>query len=165
MFQDPFSSLNPRLSVGQIIGEGLEIQGLAKSDIQQRVAQVLTQVDLPTEFAERYPHALSGGQRQRVSLARALILEPKLIILDEPTSALDRTTQRAMVKLLRDLQEKMNLSYLFISHDLAVVRALSQRILVLHHGKVVEFQATNQLFANPQTDYTKALLQASLLTN
>lgn len=165
VFQDPFSSLNPRLSVGQIIGEGLEIQGLAKSDIQQRVAQVLTQVDLPTEFAERYPHALSGGQRQRVSLARALILEPKLIILDEPTSALDRTTQRAMVKLLRDLQEKMNLSYLFISHDLAVVRALSQRILVLHHGKVVEFQATNQLFANPQTDYTKALLQASLLTN
>ncbi len=134
VFQDPFSSLNPRLSVGQIIGEGLEIQGLAKSDIQQRVA-------------------------------RALILEPKLIILDEPTSALDRTTQRAMVKLLRDLQEKMNLSYLFISHDLAVVRALSQRILVLHHGKVVEFQETNQLFANPQTDYTKALLQASLLTN
>lgn len=165
VFQDPFSSLNPRLSVGQIIGEGLEIQGLARSDIQQRVAQVLTQVDLPTEFAERYPHALSGGQRQRVSLARALILEPKLIILDEPTSALDRTTQRAMVKLLRDLQEKMNLSYLFISHDLAVVRALSQRILVLHHGKVVEFQKTNQLFANPQTDYTKALLQASLLTN
>lgn len=165
VFQDPFSSLNPRLSVGQIIGEGLEIQGLAKSDIQQRVAQVLTQVDLPTEFAERYPHALSGGQRQRVSLARALILEPKLIILDEPTSALDRTTQRAMVKLLRDLQEKMNLSYLFISHDLAVVRALSQRILVLHHGKVVEFQETNQLFANPQTDYTKALLDASLLTN
>ena len=165
VFQDPFSSLNPRLSVGQIIGEGLEIQGLDKSEIQQRVAQVLTQVDLPTEFAERYPHALSGGQRQRVSLARALILEPKLIILDEPTSALDRTTQRAMVKLLRDLQEKMNLSYLFISHDLAVVRALSQRILVLHHGKVVEFQATNQLFANPQTDYTKALLQASLLTN
>lgn len=165
VFQDPFSSLNPRLSVGQIIGEGLEIQGLDKSDIQQRVAQVLTQVDLPTEFAERYPHALSGGQRQRVSLARALILEPKLIILDESTSALDRTTQRAMVKLLRDLQEKMNLSYLFISHDLAVVRALSQRILVLHHGKVVEFQATNQLFANPQTDYTKALLQASLLTN
>ena len=165
VFQDPFSSLNPRLSVGQIIGEGLEIQGLAKSDIQQRVAHVLTQVDLPTEFAERYPHALSGGQRQRVSLARALILEPKLIILDEPTSALDRTTQRAMVKLLRDLQEKMNLSYLFISHDLAVVRALSQRILVLHHGKVVEFQETNQLLANPQTDYTKALLQASLLTN
>ncbi len=165
VFQDPFSSLNPRLSVGQIIGEGLEIQGLAASEIQQRVAQVLTQVDLPTEFAERYPHALSGGQRQRVSLARALILEPKLIILDEPTSALDRTTQRAMVKLLRDLQEKMNLSYLFISHDLAVVRALSQRILVLHHGKVVEFQETNQLFANPQTDYTKALLQASLLTN
>ncbi|MCJ8147048.1 dipeptide ABC transporter ATP-binding protein [Acinetobacter sp. A3.8] len=165
VFQDPFSSLNPRLSVGQIIGEGLEIQGLAASEIQQRVAQVLTQVDLPTEFAERYPHALSGGQRQRVSLARALILEPKLIILDEPTSALDRTTQRSMVKLLRDLQEKMNLSYLFISHDLAVVRALSQRILVLHHGKVVEFQETNQLFANPQTDYTKALLQASLLTN
>ncbi len=165
VFQDPFSSLNPRLSVGQIIGEGLEIQGLAKSDIQQRVAQVLTQVDLPTEFAERYPHALSGGQRQRVSLARALILEPKLIILDEPTSALDRTTQRAMVKLLRDLQEKMNLSYLFISHDLAVVRALSQRILVLHYGKVVEFQETNQLFVNPQTDYTKALLDASLLTH
>nr|WP_298892608.1 dipeptide ABC transporter ATP-binding protein [uncultured Acinetobacter sp.] len=165
VFQDPFSSLNPRLSVGQIIGEGLEIRGLAKSDIQQRVAQVLTQVDLPTEFAERYPHALSGGQRQRVSLARALILEPKLIILDEPTSALDRTTQRAMVKLLRDLQEKMNLSYLFISHDLAVVRALSQRILVLHHGKVVEFQETNQLFVNPQTDYTKALLDASLLTH
>ncbi len=163
VFQDPFSSLNPRMNVGQIIGEGLQIQGMAKPEITQRIQQVLQRVDLSGDFAERYPHELSGGQRQRVALARALVLEPRLIILDEPTSALDRTTQRAMVRLLRSLQQDLNLSYLFISHDLAVVRALCQRILVLHHGKVVEFQETEQLFEHPQTKYTQALLKASLI--
>ncbi|MFU8926069.1 ABC transporter ATP-binding protein [Acinetobacter puyangensis] len=164
VFQDPFSSLNPRMNVEQIVGEGLEIQGVAKSEISLKVQEVLQRVDLPTHFSSRYPHELSGGQRQRVALARALILRPKLIILDEATSALDRTTQRAMVKLLRTLQQEFQFSYLFISHDLSVVRALCQRILVLHHGKMVEFQHTAQLFSQPQDAYTQKLIEASLLT-
>ncbi|OUY06890.1 ABC transporter ATP-binding protein [Acinetobacter populi] len=164
VFQDPFSSLNPRMNVEQIVGEGLEIQGVAKSEISLKVEEVLQRVDLPAHFSSRYPHELSGGQRQRVALARALILRPKLIILDEATSALDRTTQRAMVKLLRALQQEFQFSYLFISHDLAVVRALCQRILVLHHGKMVEFQHTAQLFTQPQDIYTQKLIEASLLT-
>ncbi|MFC4952668.1 ABC transporter ATP-binding protein [Acinetobacter puyangensis] len=164
VFQDPFSSLNPRMNVEQIVGEGLEIQGVAKSEISVKVEEVLQRVDLPAHFSGRYPHELSGGQRQRVALARALILRPKLIILDEATSALDRTTQRAMVKLLRTLQQEFQFSYLFISHDLAVVRALCQRILVLHHGKMVEFQHTAQLFSQPQDTYTQKLIEASLLT-
>ncbi|KAA8731426.1 ABC transporter ATP-binding protein [Acinetobacter qingfengensis] len=163
VFQDPLSSLNPRLNVAQLIGEGLQLQGLSKLQIQQKVLQTLTQVELPEAFAQRYPHQLSGGQRQRVALARALILQPKVIILDEPTSALDRSTQQSIVKLLRDLQQKFQLSYLFISHDLAVVRALCQHILVLHHGQVMEFQRTEQLFEQPKTAYTQALLDASLL--
>lgn len=165
VFQDPFSSLNPRMNILQIVGEGLSLQKLAKVDILQRVEQVLERVDLPKSFIDRYPHELSGGQRQRIALARALILEPKLIILDEPTSALDRTTQRAMVRLLRQLQQDLGLSYLFISHDLAVVRALCQRILVLKHGEVMEFQDTEDLFQQPKTEYTQALLKASLLSN
>ncbi|MCH4246572.1 MAG: dipeptide ABC transporter ATP-binding protein [Acinetobacter populi] len=164
VFQDPFSSLNPRMNVEQIVGEGLEIQGVVKSEISLKVEEVLQRVDLPAHFSSRYPHELSGGQRQRVALARALILRPKLIILDEATSALDRTTQRAMLKLLRALQQEFQFSYLFISHDLAVVRALCQRILVLHHGKMVEFQHTAQLFTQPQDLYTQKLIEASLLT-
>lgn len=152
------------MNVEQIVGEGLEIQGVAKSEISLKVEEVLQRVDLPAHFSSRYPHELSGGQRQRVALARALILRPKLIILDEATSALDRTTQRAMVKLLRALKQEFQFSYLFISHDLAVVRALCQRILVLHHGKMVEFQHTAQLFTQPQDLYTQKLIEASLLT-
>lgn len=164
VFQDPFSSLNPRMTIGQIIGEGLLLKALSKIDIEQRVEDALNRVELPSEFKARYPHELSGGQRQRVSLARALVLKPKLLILDEPTSALDRSTQRAIVALLRKIQHEDQISYLFISHDLHVVRALCQKVLVLHHAKVMEFQETEQLFLHPQTEYTQALIAASQYT-
>ncbi len=161
VFQDPFSSLNPRMNVAQIIAEGLTLQGLAAAHIAEKVAEVLQHVELPVDFQQRYPHELSGGQRQRVALARALVLQPKLIILDEPTSALDRSTQRAVVDLLRRLQQQHALTYIFISHDLHVVRALCQRILVLKQAHVMEIQSTQDLFNQPQTEYTQALIQAS----
>jgi microcin C transport system ATP-binding protein len=163
VFQDPFGSLNPRLTIEQIIGEGAAKLIPKKAERRQAVEQVLQKVELPAEFADRYPHELSGGQRQRVALARALIMKPKLMILDEPTSALDRTTQRALVNLLRKLQQDEQISYVFISHDLAVVRALCQRVLVLRHGKVVEFQETEHLFTAPKTEYTRALIEAALV--
>ena len=161
VFQDPFSSLNPRLNVEQAIGEGLEMQKLSAAEIQARIDEALQKVELPASFRLRYPHELSGGQRQRVALARALVLHPKLLILDEPTSALDRSTQRAIVKLLRDLQREYQMSYIFISHDLQVVKALCQKVLVLRHAKVMEFQPTEALFAQPQTEYTRKLIEAS----
>ncbi|MGE8572835.1 MAG: ABC transporter ATP-binding protein [Acinetobacter amyesii] len=161
VFQDPFSSLNPRLNVEQTIGEGLVLQHLSANEIAQRIDEALQKVELASSFKQRYPHELSGGQRQRVALARALVLRPKLLILDEPTSALDRTTQKAIVKLLRRLQQEFNMSYLFISHDLHVVKALCQKVLVLRHAKVMEFQDTADLFARPQTDYTRKLIEAS----
>lgn len=161
MFQDPFSSLNPRFNVEQTIGEGLTIKQLSKAEISQRIDEALEKVELPLTFKTRYPHELSGGQRQRIALARALVLQPQLIILDEPTSALDRTTQRAIVKLLRNLQQQYQISYLFISHDLQVIQALCQKVLVLRHAKVIEFQHTEDLFLNPQTEYTKQLIAAS----
>ena len=161
VFQDPFSSLNPRMTVEQIIGEGLALKKLKKAEISGHIDEALQKVELPIEFKNRYPHELSGGQRQRIALARALVLRPKLIILDEPTSALDRTTQRAIVKLLRQLQAEFKISYLFISHDLQVVKALCQKVLVLRHAEVIEFQETNALFNNPQSDYTKKLIAAS----
>lgn len=161
VFQDPFSSLNPRMTIEQIIGEGLGLKAMTNEQIRSHVEEALARVELPASFKDRYPHELSGGQRQRVSLARALILEPKLLILDEPTSALDRTTQRAIVKLLRRIQQEEGISYLFISHDLQVVRALCQQVLVLHHAQVMEVQETEQLFLHPQTDYTRQLIAAS----
>lgn len=161
VFQDPFSSLNPRMTIEQIIGEGLGLKAMTEEQIRSRVEETLVRVELPASFKDRYPYELSGGQRQRVSLARALILEPKLLILDEPTSALDRTTQRAIVKLLRRIQQEEGISYLFISHDLQVVRALCQQVLVLHHAQVMEVQETEQLFLHPQTDYTRQLIAAS----
>lgn len=161
VFQDPFSSLNPRLNVEQTIGEGLGLKSLSAMEISQRIDEALEKVELPTSFRTRYPHELSGGQRQRVALARALVLRPKLLILDEPTSALDRTTQRAIVKLLRRLQQEHRISYLFISHDLQVVKALCQKVLVLRHAQVVEFQSTAALFSNPKTEYTQQLIAAS----
>ncbi|WP_151981128.1 ABC transporter ATP-binding protein [Acinetobacter guerrae] len=161
VFQDPFSSLNPRMTVAQIIGEGLVIKQTKANEIEGLIDDALMQVELPTEFKHRYPHELSGGQRQRIALARALILKPKLIILDEPTSALDRTTQRSIVQLLRRLQQEQQLSYLFISHDLQVVRALCQKVLVLRHAKVLEYQGTEQLFLSPQSEYTRQLIAAS----
>lgn len=163
VFQDPFGSLNPRLTIEQIIGEGAAKLIPNKTERRQAVEQVLQKVELPAAFADRYPHELSGGQRQRVALARALIMKPKLMILDEPTSALDRTTQRALVSLLRQLQQDEQISYVFISHDLAVVRALCQRVLVLRHGKVMELQRTEDLFNAPRTEYTKALIEAAVL--
>lgn len=162
VFQDPFGSLNPRLTIEQIIGEGASKLIPKQTERRQAVEDVLQKVELPAAFADRYPHELSGGQRQRVALARALIMKPKLMILDEPTSALDRTTQRALVSLLRKLQQDEKISYVFISHDLAVVRALCQRVLVLRNGKLMELQSTEDLFNRPKTEYTKALIAAAL---
>ncbi|MCW8037855.1 MULTISPECIES: dipeptide ABC transporter ATP-binding protein [Acinetobacter] len=161
VFQDPFSSLNPRLNVEQTLSEGLALKNISKNEIQQRIDEALQKVELPVSFKQRYPHELSGGQRQRIALARALVLQPKVLILDEPTSALDRTTQRAIVRLLRRLQQEYGMSYLFISHDLKVVKALCQKVLVLRRAKMVEFQDTETLFTQPQTEYTQKLIEAS----
>ena len=163
VFQDPYGSLSPRLSVGQIIEEGLVIQSpsLTRDERTERVARALTEVGLKPEWRDRYPHEFSGGQRQRIAIARALVLEPKFLILDEPTSALDVSVQAQIVDLLRDLQRRHKLAYLFISHDLKVVRALANSIIVLRYGKVVEKGAAREVFANPKTDYTKALLAAA----
>ena len=161
VFQDPFSSLNPRLTIEQTISEGLALKKLDKDEIRRRVEDALEKVELPKSFIQKYPHELSGGQRQRIALARVLVLHPKLLILDEPTSALDRTTQRSIVKLLRRIQKEHDISYLFISHDLQVIKAICQKVLVLRHAKVIEMQDTQQLFAQPQTEYTKQLIQAS----
>lgn len=161
VFQDPMSSLNPRMNVAQIIAEGLALKKIKTADMIQRIDEVLLKVELPIDFKSRYPHELSGGQRQRIALARALVLNPQLLILDEPTSALDRTTQQAMVKLLRQLQLDDQISYLLISHDLKVVKALCQKVLVLRNAKVVEFQETEALLNDPQQHYTQKLIQAS----
>ncbi len=161
VFQDPLSSLNPRMSVAEIIAEGLQRQHGDRHRVQAKVDHVLQQVELTTAFKHRYPHELSGGQRQRVALARALILQPKLLILDEPTSALDRTTQRAIVRLLRKLQTKYQMSYLFISHDLHVVRALCHQVMVLKNGQVIEFKETSELFQHAEHAYTQQLIAAS----
>ncbi|WP_223144857.1 ABC transporter ATP-binding protein [Psychrobacter sp. ANT_WB68] len=163
VFQDPFASINPRMTVMQIVEEGLLVKGVDKAVRQQAVMDSLATVHLPAEFAQRYPHELSGGQRQRVALARALIMQPSLLILDEPTSALDSTTQVTVVNLLREIQEKMQISYVFISHDLKVVRALCQHIMVLKDGMCVESGLTEEVFNNPQHPYAQQLLQASMI--
>ncbi|MGB6906382.1 MAG: ABC transporter ATP-binding protein [Methyloceanibacter sp.] len=163
VFQDPYGSLSPRLSVGQIIEEGLLIQkpGMSRAERRERVARALEEVGLEPAFQDRYPHEFSGGQRQRIAIARALVLEPKFLILDEPTSALDVSVQAQIVDLLRDLQKRYKLAYLFISHDLKVVRALANTIIVLRNGKVVEQGSARTVFSKPKTDYTKALLAAA----
>ena len=163
VFQDPFASINPRMTVMQIVEEGLLVQGVNKAERQQAVMDSLATVYLPAEFAQRYPHELSGGQRQRVALARALIMQPSLLILDEPTSALDSTTQVTVVNLLREIQEKLQISYVFISHDLKVVRALCQHIMVLKDGVCVESGRTEDIFNDPQHPYAKQLLQMSMI--
>src|ERR1700712_2759705 len=162
VFQDPFGSLSPRMTVQQIIAEGLLTHGIGTpKEREQTVIRVLGEVGLDPESRHRYPHEFSGGQRQRISIARALVLEPDLILLDEPTSALDRTVQKQIVALLRDLQIRHGLTYLFISHDLAVVHALAHDLIVIKDGKVVEQGASREIFANPQQAYTRELLQAS----
>lgn len=161
VFQDPFASINPRMTVMQIIEEGLLVQGVDKVARQQAVMESLATVHLPADFVQRYPHELSGGQRQRVALARALIMKPSLLILDEPTSALDSTTQVTVVSLLREIQDKLQISYVFISHDLKVVRALCQHIMVLKEGICVEYGHTENIFNNPQHPYAQQLLKAS----
>ena len=163
VFQDPFASINPRMTVLQIVEEGLLVQGVDKAARQQAVMDSLATVHLPVEFAQRYPHELSGGQRQRVALARALIMKPSLLILDEPTSALDSTTQVTVVKLLREIQEKLHISYVFISHDLKVVRALCQQVMVLKDGTCIESGDTEDIFNKPQHPYAKKLLQAGII--
>jgi microcin C transport system ATP-binding protein len=163
VFQDPFGSLSPRLSVGQIVGEGLLIhepdQSAEDRDIQ--ICEALSEVGLDPDSRHRYPHEFSGGQRQRISIARAMVLNPRFVVLDEPTSALDVSVQAQIVDLLRDLQAKHKLTYLFISHDLRVVRALSHHVAVMKDGKVVEFGSSQQIFDAPETDYTKALMAAA----
>jgi microcin C transport system ATP-binding protein len=163
VFQDPYGSLSPRLSVGQIIEEGLGIQrpGLTYEERRARVAAALAEVGLDPDGQDRYPHEFSGGQRQRIAIARAMVLEPRFVLLDEPTSALDMSVQAQIVDLLRDLQRRHDLAYLFISHDLKVVRALSNYVVVMKNGKVVEEGPSAQIFAGPREAYTKALLAAA----
>jgi microcin C transport system ATP-binding protein len=163
IFQDPFSSLNPRLSVSQIIEEGLVVHHPSLSDLERidHVEHILSEVGLSPEGRHRYPHEFSGGQRQRIAIARALILKPRFLILDEPTSALDRSIQAEVIDLLRTLQEKHNLSYLFISHDLKVIRAMSHYVIVMKDGQVVEEGETESLFISPKTHYTQTLINAA----
>ena len=161
VFQDPYASINPRFSVFEIIEEGLTIQGMAKTEREKAVLAALDTVRLPRDFVSRYPHELSGGQRQRVALARALVMKPKILLLDEPTSALDSSTQVAMVELLRDIQAKFGLSYIFISHDLQVVKALCQTILVLKNGETQAYDTTDNIFTQPQNHYVTALIAHS----
>jgi microcin C transport system ATP-binding protein len=163
VFQDPFSSLSPRLSVAQIVGEGLRVHRLAATAAERRrlIDATLVEVGLDPEAAERYPHEFSGGQRQRIAIARALVLKPRLVVLDEPTSALDMSVQAQIVELLRDLQGRHGLAYLFISHDLRVVRALAHEILVMKDGKVVEAGPTDRVMAQPQHPYTYTLMAAA----
>ena len=166
VFQDPFGSLSPRLTVGEIIGEGLLVHEptLDRRERDRRAAEALTQVQLDPASRNRFPHEFSGGQRQRIAIARAIVLKPRLILLDEPTSALDRTVQKAVVDLLRDLQHQHGLSYLFISHDLAVVRAMSDRIIVMKDGRIVEEGAAEAIVTRPREPYTQELMRAAFLS-
>ncbi len=162
IFQDPFGSLNPRLSILQIVGEAMEIHfpTMTRADRRARVAELMQQVGLKPEMMERYPHEFSGGQRQRIGIARALAVKPEFIVCDEPVSALDVSVQAQIVNLLQDLQDELGLTYLFIAHDLAVVEHISDQVLVMYHGKIVESASAEQIYENPRHDYTKRLLAA-----
>ncbi len=161
IFQDPFSSLNPRMTVGSIIAEPLVIHGIAKSSqIKNRVAEMLIKVGLKPEHAMRYPHAFSGGQRQRIGIARALIMNPSVVICDEAVSALDVSVQAQVINLLEDLQREFNLAYVFVAHDLSVVQHICDQVAVMYAGRIVEFGNTDDIFSQPKHPYTKALLAA-----
>ena len=161
IFQDPYGSLNPRITVGNSIGEALSVHGIARgAELDDRVEQLLERVGMRAEVSNRYPHEFSGGQRQRIGIARALALNPKLIVCDEAVSALDVSIQAQVINLLKDLQDEFGLSYIFIAHDLSVVRYLSDRVAVMYLGRIVEIGTTDELFSNAQHPYTKALLSA-----
>jgi len=162
IFQDPFGSLNPRMTIFQIISEPLEIhfKTMSRADRQQRVGELLDLVGLKADFMNRYPHEFSGGQRQRIGIARALAVKPKFIVCDEPVSALDVSVQAQIVNLLQDLQEELGLTYLFIAHDLAVVEHISDDVLVMYRGKIVEAASAEEIYEDPKHDYTKRLLSA-----
>ena len=163
VFQDPYGSLSPRMSISDIVAEGLVVQGQVRSRVERRavVAKALTDVGLDPQAMDRYPHEFSGGQRQRIAIARAIVLNPRFVVLDEPTSALDRSVQAQIVTLLRDLQRERQLAYLFISHDLKVVRALANYVLVMQNGRVVEEGPAEAIFAAPKTEYTRTLFAAA----
>jgi oligopeptide transport system ATP-binding protein len=162
IFQDPYSSLNPRMTAGNIIGEPLIVHGLARDrrEYWERVAELLSIVGLSTSMADRFPHEFSGGQRQRIGVARALAVNPQFIVCDEPVSALDVSIQAQIINLLEELQEKLDLTYLFIAHDLSVVRHISDRVAVMYLGRIVEIAERNEIYTNPLHPYTKALLSA-----
>ena len=162
VFQDPFGSLSPRMSVAEIVEEGLVAQGLKPGARREAVARALEDVGLGPDAMDRYPHEFSGGQRQRIAIARAMALDPEFVVLDEPTSALDKSVRAQIVDLLSSLQKRRNLAYLFISHDLEVVRALASDVVVMKAGKVVESGPAQQIFNHPREAYTRALMQAAL---
>ena len=164
VFQDPYNSLNPRMSVEEIVGEGLEVHfpELSKAEKRRWIIRVLREVGLSDDVLNKYPHEFSGGQRQRIAIARALILKPKILILDEPTSALDATIQKQVLQLLNQIQEQREISYIFISHDMAAIRAVADRIGVMKDGQLVEIGPSDEILRRPRHEYTRELISAAL---